>query len=174
MYGGIPDPGMRYYPPRVVLALRSAGWGLASSQWGWGFHTIRGGVDPWDHRFYPRIVVVYMYGSICDPGVVPYPRRGWHWVYELQVGVSTPCGAVSTRGTTIFVPGFLEDVWKDSSSGNGILAFPGGVGSMNTRLGFRKQPVWGWGFHTVRGVIDPGGRRFRPRFVGVVDVWKHG
>ena len=25
----------------------------------------------------------------------------------------------------------------------------------------------GWGFHT-----DPGDRRIRPRFVGVVDVWK--
>ena len=24
------------------------------------------------------------------------------------VGVSTPCGAISTRGTTVFVPGLLE------------------------------------------------------------------
>ena len=31
---------------------------------------------------------------------------------------------------------------------------------------------WSWGFHTVRGGIDPGDRRFRPRVVGVVDVWK--
>ena len=29
-----------------------------------------------------------------------------------------------------------------------------------------------WVFHAVRRGIDPGGRRFRPRFVGVVDVWK--
>ena len=30
----------------------------------------------------------------------------------------------------------------------------------------------GWGFHTVRGGIDPGNIRFRPRVVGVVDIWK--
>ena len=30
----------------------------------------------------------------------------------------------------------------------------------------------GWGFHTVEGGIDPGDHRFRPRFVGIVDVWK--
>ena len=29
-----------------------------------------------------------------------------------------------------------------------------------------------WGFHTVGGGIDPEGHRFRPRVVGVVDVWK--
>ena len=31
----------------------------------------------------------------------------------------------------------------------------------------------GWGFHTVRGGIDPGDHRFRPRDVGFVDVWKY-
>ena len=30
----------------------------------------------------------------------------------------------------------------------------------------------GWGFHHVRGGIDPGDHLCRPRFVGVVDVWK--
>ena len=30
----------------------------------------------------------------------------------------------------------------------------------------------GLGLHTVRGGIDSGDRRFRPRFVRVVDVWK--
>ena len=28
-----------------------------------------------------------------------------------------------------------------------------------------------WGFHTVWGGIDPWDHRFRPRFVGVVEVW---
>ena len=32
---------------------------------------------------------------------------------------------------------------------------------------------WGWGFHTMRDGIDPGDHRFRPRFDGVVDVWKN-
>ena len=39
------------------------------------------------------------------------------------------------------------------------------------RLGFSKQLVR-CGFHTVRGCIDFGGHRFRPRFVVVVDVRK--
>ena len=30
----------------------------------------------------------------------------------------------------------------------------------------------GWGFHTFRGGIDPGDNRFRPRVVGVVEVWR--
>ena len=30
---------------------------------------------------------------------------------------------------------------------------------------------WRWGFHTMRGGIDLGDHRFRPRFVGVVEVW---
>ena len=30
----------------------------------------------------------------------------------------------------------------------------------------------GKGFHTVRGGIDPGDRYFRPRYVGVADIWK--
>ena len=31
---------------------------------------------------------------------------------------------------------------------------------------------WGWVFHTVQGGIFPGGLRFRPRVVGVVEIWK--
>ena len=30
---------------------------------------------------------------------------------------------------------------------------------------------WGWGFHTVRGGINPDDIRVHPRLVGVVDVW---
>ena len=30
----------------------------------------------------------------------------------------------------------------------------------------------GWGFYTVGGGIGPGDHRFRPPFVGVVDIWK--
>ena len=30
----------------------------------------------------------------------------------------------------------------------------------------------GCGFHTVGGGIDPADHRFRPRFVGVLGVWK--
>ena len=41
--------------------------------------------------------------------------RGWdlilpgrRWLYEPQIGVSLPCGAVPTGGITDFVPGVLE------------------------------------------------------------------
>ena len=30
----------------------------------------------------------------------------------------------------------------------------------------------GWGFHTLRGGIDPGDPRFRPRVVEIVEIWK--
>ena len=36
----------------------------------------------------------------------------------------------------------------------------------------RNQLV-AWGFYTARGGIDPGDRRFRPRVVGVVEIWKN-
>ena len=42
MYGRISDWGMEPYPHRVALALRTPGW---------GFHTVRGGIKPDDHRF---------------------------------------------------------------------------------------------------------------------------
>ena len=51
MYGGISDPGMRSCPPWVALALRTPGWGLASSQWALGFHTVRDIIDSGDGRF---------------------------------------------------------------------------------------------------------------------------
>ena len=44
------------------------------------------------------------------------------------------------------------------------------VGSMSLRLSAIGQ--WGWGFHTVRDGFDPGDQRFRPRVVGVVELWK--
>ena len=81
------------------------------------------------------------------------------------IGVFTPCGAVSTRGTTVFVP-----VWNYLMSGDGTLVSPGGAGTTNPSRSTISR--WGWGFYTVRGGIDPGDRRFRPRFVGVVELWQ--
>ena len=49
MYGMIYDPGTETYPSRVSLALPTPGW---------GFHTVRGGSDPGDHRFRPRFIGV--------------------------------------------------------------------------------------------------------------------
>ena len=49
LYGRISDPGMGRYPHRMVLALRTPGW---------GFHTVGGGIDQGDHCFCPRFVKV--------------------------------------------------------------------------------------------------------------------
>ena len=46
----------------------------------------------------------------------------------------------------------------------GMVSYPPGVALT------LRTPVWG--FRTVRGGIDPGGHRFRPGFVIIVDVWK--
>ena len=53
MYGGVSDPGMTSYPPRVALDIRSPRWGLARSQWGWGFHPVIGGIYQGGHSFRP-------------------------------------------------------------------------------------------------------------------------
>ena len=51
--------------------------------------------------------------------------RGW--------GFYKPCGVVSTRGITVFIPTLLRDpyIWKDFLSGEGPLCFPGAAGSTN-------------------------------------------
>ena len=49
---------MRTYPSRGAPALRTILSQSAIGQWGWGFHTVRGGFDPRDHRFRPRVVGV--------------------------------------------------------------------------------------------------------------------
>ena len=56
MYGRISDPGMGVYRPRVVLALFSSPRQSAIGRRGWGFRTVRGGFDPGDHGFHPRVV----------------------------------------------------------------------------------------------------------------------
>ena len=67
--GRISDPGMGSYPPRVALALRVSGWQVPISQWGWGFHTIRGGIDPGNRSFHPRRLEFQMYGRISVSGM---------------------------------------------------------------------------------------------------------
>ena len=104
IYGRISDRGVVSYPPRVALALQTPYW---------GFHTVRGGIDPGDHRVRLQLLELNMYGRIYGPGMGLYPAR-------VALALRTP----------------------------------------------------GWGFHHVRGGIDPGDHLCRPRFVGVVDVWK--
>ena len=47
--GKTSNPWIGPYPYRVALALQTPGW---------GFYTVRGGVDPGERCFYPRFVGV--------------------------------------------------------------------------------------------------------------------
>ena len=77
---------------------------------GWGFHTVRGGIDPEDHRSRPRFVgVLDVWKDFrLGDGTISRPGGAGRWLHEPQVEVSTPRGEVSTRGTTMFVSGMLE------------------------------------------------------------------
>ena len=105
----------------------------AITQWGWGFHTLRGGIAPGDLRFRLRVVgVVYVrkyfesgHETLSSPGVAG-PRR-------------CPKMKLSPR-----------------------------VGSMSPSQSATSQ--LDWGFHILRGGIDPGDLRFRPRVVGVLNI----
>ena len=67
-------------------------------------------------------------------------------------------------------------------SGRGMEGYPPRVrrelspeATLDARWLHGPQPIsnqWGWGFDTLRGGIDPGDLRFRPRLAGVVNVWK--
>ena len=48
------NAGMRNYLPRGVLALCTIPSRSTIGQWDWGFHTVRGGFDPGEHRFSPQ------------------------------------------------------------------------------------------------------------------------
>ena len=63
------------YSPWAALDLRTPGWGLASSQCGWDFHALRGGIDPGGHRFRPRFVGVVdvRKGPRCGKGTLSSP-----------------------------------------------------------------------------------------------------
>ena len=115
MYGKIYDLKMVPYPPRAALAPRTAANQQSASRW--GFHTVRGDIDPGNTVFVPGLLEFYMHGRISDPGMGPYPPRaalalrtsGWGLAMSQSgVGVSTPCGVVSTWGIASFVPGLLE------------------------------------------------------------------
>ena len=68
MYGRISDPEMGTSCPRVALALFSSPSQSAIGRRGWGFDIVRGGFDPENHRFRPRVFELYMYGGTSEPG----------------------------------------------------------------------------------------------------------
>ena len=46
-----------------------------TSQYVWGFYIVRGGINPGDLRFRPRVVGVVEICMFYDPGMRPYPLR---------------------------------------------------------------------------------------------------
>ena len=70
---------------------------------------MRGGIDSGDHRFSPRFVgVVDVWKDLFLIRGWDLIPPGWRWLYEPQVGVYTPCGAVLIRRAKVFVPGLFE------------------------------------------------------------------
>ena len=81
----------------------------------------------------------------------------------------TDMNIVRTDGVSI-VPGM-----KERGKGTGRHQVSQNVSRTTTDCTIPSQSAigqWDWGFHTVRGVFDPRDHCFRPRVVGVVEVWK--
>lgn len=111
---GVYDPGMEPFPPRVPLASRTPanqqsaiGVGLCTSC---GTVSIRGSTV-----FVPGLLKLLWYGNISDLGMGPYNTREplasltpANQLSANRLGISTPCGAVSTHGTIVFFPSSLE------------------------------------------------------------------
>ena len=118
MYGGVHDPGMRAYRPRTGLAFFSSASQEAIGRWGEGQHTVRRDSDPGDHLGGPRLSGVVgrqsdfqtRHRSLSYQGAAglkgfpmeqlsrraPQPEPQPPSDENSAIGVSTPCGAVST------------------------------------------------------------------------------
>ena len=86
------------------------------------------------------------------------------------VGGSTQRGGIDP-GDYRFRPRFVGvvDVWKDSSSGDRTLSFPGSASSTNLRQSVTSSVEF---VPTPCGAVPTRGERhFRPRCVGVVNAW---
>ena len=125
---------------------------------------MRGGIGPGVRRFRLRFV------GVVD--VWDYVRTG----DDILPG----CGGAPTfprRATpnTRRAPGAPQLAWK----GRRFPPSQWGQGSENARLkviyqirSINNQAEWDWDLHTVRGDADRAYHRFRPRCVGIVNVWK--
>ena len=71
--------------------------------------------------------------------------------------------------------GFLIQGWGFILTVSGTTSTLARGATLALRWLHEPQPIstqWGWGFHTLRGAIDPEDLIFRPRVVGVVEIWK--
>ena len=86
-----------------------------------------------------------------------------------RIEVFSLCGAVSTRGSSVFFPGWWNFRWNDLWTADGTLSSRGGAGSTCEPWPIRDRPV-GLGFPHRAAGINPDDIRVRPRVVGVVGV----
>ena len=149
----------------------------AISQWGW-VSTPCEAMSTWGTTaFVPGVLKLQIYSNIYDPGMGPYPSRAAlapsQPISNKTVRLQFPHRAGRCRPGGPPFPSPVCWICKYMQwfmSGDGKLSSPGGAGSTNPSQSAINQ--WDWGFHTVRGVIDPRDRRFRPERVGVAHVWK--
>ena len=106
-------------------------------------------------------------------------------ITQLGWGFYTARGGINP-GDLLFRPQVVVfvDIWRVFSSRDKTLSSPGAAGprrwpegqlspcagSMSLIQSATSQ--WGWGFHTLKGGIDPGDLCSRPRGVGVVEIWR--
>ena len=184
---------MGLYPPVVAMPLCPSPSQSAVSQYGWG-STPCGAVST-------RVVIVivpaflelYRFGGFMNGGWDPiFPvcdgnaSHRWASIHLGQrcgarnyrrlangIGVFSPCGAVSTRESWVFFPGWLMEFWRyGTTSGPGMGPYPPEVElAQHTNPNPSEIGRWGWDFHTMRGGVNLDDVRVRPRVVGVVDVW---
>ena len=134
------SPGIAYYPPRAAVAIRTPGWGSASSQWGWGFHTMRCGIDPGDHHFCRRVVgVIHAWkDSCCGDGTLSSPGRAGPTNPRLrfisgsnepvELGFPHHSGLCRPRGSPASSPLRKSCTCMEIvESGHGTLSSPGGA-----------------------------------------------
>ena len=82
----------------------------------------------------------------------------------------------------------VVEIWKNVYIGDGTQSHPGTAGLGGVKRGrgpilpglrslYAPQPISDWpvklGFPTVQGGVDPGEIDFRPRDVGIVEMWKY-
>ena len=121
----------------------------------------------------------WRYGGIYETGMGTYPPRvalALHAPANQRsargIGISTPCGAVSTRENSIFAPGVPEIRAMDGRLNRGWGTIIPGLPSLYAPQPISDRP-WDWGSHILRGGVDPGELDIRPRGVGVVEIWKN-
>ena len=69
----------------------------------WGFHTVRGGIDPGVTDFVPGLLEVQMYGRIMIRGW-DLILSGWRWLYEPRDGAPHRAGQYRPGGPPFSSP----------------------------------------------------------------------